>query len=328
VAYVGSYTGDGLAVADVDPDGRLTITSTVPVRDASWLVRSADGTVLYTTNESSAGAVTALRTSDLSVLGTMPTEGAEPTHISVHPGGRYLLAANYGSGSITVLPLDSDGGIGPVADLQQHATQEGTPHAHQVLADPSGDWVLAVDLGNESVYVYRLDLASGKLHQHAKAVLVPGSGPRHLLWHPDGRYAYLLCENSSQVIVCAWDADQGLLSIGEILATVPPTAVSPNHPGGGAVSSDGRFLYVANRGDNSVATFAIRGDGAGLVLRGTTPTGGDWPRDITLDPAEERLYVANQRSGTVTWLPRDPDSGALSPAAGSVPVPSVAVVMF
>jgi 6-phosphogluconolactonase (cycloisomerase 2 family) len=246
----------------------------------------------------------------------------------VHPSGRYLLAANYGSGSITVLPLDSDGGIGPVADLQQHSDQGGAPHAHQVLADPSGDWVLAVDLGNESVYVYRLDLETGTLRQHAKAVLVPGSGPRHLLWHPDGRYAYLLCENSSQVIVCAWDAGQGLLTIGEILATVPPEAVSPNHPSGGAVSGDGRFLYVANRGDNSVATFAIQGDGAELALRDTTPTGGDWPRDITLDPAETLLYVANQRSGTVTWLPRDPATGALSPAAGSVPVESVAVVMF
>jgi 6-phosphogluconolactonase len=328
VAYVGSYTAGGLAVADVDPAGRLTITSTVAVPDASWLVRSADGTVLYTTNESTAGAVTALHADDLTVINTVPTEGAEPTHISVHPSGQYLLVANYGSGSIAVLPLDSDGGIGPVADLQQHSSQGGTPHAHQVLSDPSGDWVLAVDLGNESVYVYRLDLATGKLHQHAKAELVPGSGPRHLLWHPDGHYAYLLCENSSQVIVCGWDAEQGLLSIGEVLSTVPPGAVSPNHPGGGAVSSDGRFLYVANRGDNSVATFAIGGDGAGLVLHNTTPTGGDWPRDITLDPAEALLYVANQRSGTVTWLPRDPGTGALSSSVGSLAATSVAVVMF
>lgn len=329
MAYVGSYSDDGLAVTDVDPaTGGLTITSTAPVPDASWLVRSPDGRFLYATNERSDGAVTAVNAATLAVINSETTEGAEPTHVSVHPDGRYLLVANYGSGSIAVLPLDSDGGIGPVADLQKHLGQNGQPHAHQVLTDPSGNWVLAVDLGNESVYVYRLDTDTGQLHQHKKVIMIDGTGPRHLVFHPDGTHAYLACENSSQAVVFGWDAEGGALRIGEIVDTVPPDAPTPNHPAEGLVSSDGRFLYVTNRGDNSVATFAIRQDGDALALLDTTPTGGIWPRHATLDPTERWLYVSNQRSGTVTRLPRDPDTGALSPSVGSTAVPDVAVVLF
>jgi 6-phosphogluconolactonase (cycloisomerase 2 family) len=329
VAYLGSYTDDGLAVADVDPaTGGLTITSTVPVPDASWLVRSPDGRFLYATNERSDGAVTALNAATLAVINREGTHGAEPTHVSVHPDGRYLLVANYGSGSVAVLPLDSDGGIGPIADLQKHIDQDGQPHAHQVLTDPSGDWVLAVDLGNESVYVYRLDTDTGQLRQHSKVIMENGTGPRHLVFHPDGAHAYLVCENLSQAVVFGWDAERGALSVGQIVDTVTSDAVTPNHPAEGVLSSDGRFLYVTNRGDNSVATFAVEQDGEALALLATSPTGGDWPRHAALDPTERWLYVSNQRSGTVTRLPRDPDTGALSPSAGSTDVPDVAVVLF
>jgi 6-phosphogluconolactonase len=293
------------------------------VPDASWLALSHDRRLLYATNEQDPiGSVTALDRAHSVVLNQQSTQGDTPTHLSVHPSGRYLLTANYGSGSVAVFPLAADGRIEPLSDLVQHAGAQ--PHAHQIITDPTGRWVLAVDLGNESVYVYQLE--AGKLRQHQQLVVATGTGPRHLVFHPGGQHAYLVCENKSQVIVCAWDALRGELSAGQIISTVEPGAVTPNFPGEGVVSPDGRSLYVTNRGDDSIAVFAVHG--ATLALVGTVKCGGDWPRHAVLDPTGRHLYVSNQRSGTVTWLPRDPGTGMLSPAAGHAAATAVAMVLF
>ncbi len=328
MAYVGSYTGEGgvgLATASVDPaTGTLAVGPTVPdVPDASWLACSPDGRYLYATNEQEPlGSVTALDRSGSVVLNRQSTEGSAPTHLSVHPSGRYLLTANYGSGSVAVLPLSPSGQLGPLTDLVRHNGSQ--PHAHQVDTDPSGRWVLAVDLGDDSVYVYRLDLDTGKLHLTDRVTVTTGSGPRHLVFDPAGSQAYLVCEYSSQVIVCGWDASGGKLTTGQVIGTVAPG--TENFPAEGVVAPDGRFLYVTNRGDNSIATFAVHGDR--LSLLGTTSCGGDWPRHATLDPTGRHLYVSNQRSGTVAWLPRDPASGLLSPVAGTASATAAAMVLF
>lgn len=328
MAYVGSYSsegGVGLAAASVDPaTGMLTVGPTVPdVPDASWLARS--GRYLYATNEQEpTGSVTALDLSGPTVLNRQSTEGGAPTHLSVHPSGRYLLAANYGSGSVAVLPLSPSGLLGPLTDLVRHKGSQ--PHAHQIITDPSGHWVLAVDLGDDAVYVYRLDLETGKLHLSDRVTVGAGSGPRHLVFHPSGGRAYLVCELSSQVIVCEWDPLGGKLVTGQVIGTVPPGGVTPNFPAEGVMAPDGRFLYVTNRGDNSIATFAVHEDRISLL--GTTPCGGDWPRHATLDPTGRWLYVSNQRSGTVTWLPRDPGSDLLSPVVGTMKATAVAMVLF
>jgi 6-phosphogluconolactonase (cycloisomerase 2 family) len=325
---VGSYTGEGgvgLATASVDPaTGTLTVGPAVPdVPDVSWLACSHDGRYLYATNEQEpTGSVTALDLSGPVVLNKQSTDGGAPTHLSVHPSGRYLLAANYGSGSVAVLPLLPSGRLGPLTDLVRHKGSQ--PHAHQIVTDPSGAWVLAVDLGDDSVYVYQLDLETGKLHLSGQTTVATGSGPRHLVFAPPGGRAYLVCEYSSQVIVCEWDASAGKLTTGQVIGTVSPGV--PNFPAEGVVAPDGRFLYVTNRGDNSIAAFAVHDDQ--LVLLGTTPCGGDWPRHATLDPTGRHLYVSNQRSGTVAWLPRDPASGLLSPVAGTATATAAAMVLF
>jgi 6-phosphogluconolactonase (cycloisomerase 2 family) len=297
-AFIGSYAAEGLAVLD-----DLTITAKLAVPNASWLAFSADRKYLYAVNEQPAGSVTTVDTETLAVLGQQPTGGDAPTHLSVH--GDHLLVANYGSGSVAVLPS---------TDLVTFP--EGS-HAHQVVTDPTGRWILAVDIAGNAIHVYELE---GKLLPRQR-ITVPG-GPRHLVFHPDGRHAYVVCEYKSQVVVCTWS--DGELTAGHAVPTVAPGVV--NYPGEGIVSPDGRFLYVTNRGENSIATFTVH-DGA-LTLRESTPTGGDWPRHATLDPTGRHLFVANQRSGTVTWLPRDPGTGALSTMAGSAPVPDVAMVVF
>jgi len=308
--YLGAFGGD-LRTGEVGDDGALTVTGTVAgVPDASFL--AFHDRFLYTTNEGQ-GRVTALDRTTNTVLNTASSGGAGPTHLSVHPDG-YLLTANYTAGSVAVHELNADGSIGEQTDLVQHEGTDRAPHAHQVL--PSGDWVLAVDLGADSVYVY--GLADGKLTQHQQLRLPEGAGPRHLAFHPTEPLVYILGELRPEITVATWD--DGTLTPGQVI----PTAQAGNFPAEIAVSADGRFVYASNRGDNTIAAFAVNGDQ--LTELGTTPTGGDWPRHLTLSPDEKRIYVSNQNSGTVTWLPRDPATGTLGPMEGSTPVPSVGIV--
>lgn len=337
VTFLGSYTdngGAGLQMASTDVStGAVTPGATLPnMPDPSWLVYSANREILYTTNELPAGTVTALKVDGANppkILNKQATEGGSPAHASVHPSGKYLMVANYDSGTVAILPIKTDGSLSPLTDLVKHTGGAGgDPHAHQILADPSGRWVVSVDLGTDSIYVYTLDLSTGKLALHDQVVLAKGDGPRHLVFHPNGTRGFLVTENSSQVIAFAWDASAGTLTPGQIVGTTEPGAVTPNHPGEIALSKDATFLYVSNRGDNSIATFSVSADGATVKLLNTTSCGGDWPRHFALDPTERWIVVANQNSGTLTWLPRDPSTGLPGKVAGSVAATAVAMVLF
>ncbi|MEU0511350.1 lactonase family protein [Amycolatopsis sp. NPDC006125] len=318
VAFVGSYAA-GLDVA-LAGDAGLRRGFTVPgVPAASWFALSADKKVLYATNETEDGTVTAVDVRDPlkpAVLGSRSTLGAGPTHLSV--AGRHLLTANYTSGSLVVHPIRRDGTLGEATDLVPH--EGAQPHAHQVLPDPSGRWVLAVDLGTNSVYVYRLD--AGKLVAHQQVSLPAGTGPRHLAFHPGGRALYVACELDPAVVPGTWDPVRGEVRLGD---AVPAGVRDQDYPGEIAVSPDGRFVYVSVRGANTIA--ALR-TGRALTPVQAAPTGGNWPRHFTFDTSARRLYVSNQRSGTVTWLPRDPATGRLGAAEGELSAPEVATVLF
>lgn len=329
--YIGSYStwgeppGRGLDVAAVDPrTGALTVTGTVPgVPDASFLAFSPDRQTLYATNESIDGTVTALDIRDPrhpALLNRAPA-GAAPTHLSVHPSGRYLLTANYGDGTVAVHSLLPGGALGEPTDLVRHDGTE--PHAHHVVTDPSERWVLATDLGTDSVLVYRLTL-DGKLALHQQFRLPPGAGPRHLAFHPHGRHAYLLGEHRSEITVATWEPATGTLSATSV---VPTSSTHPNAPAELAVTRDGHHLYAANRGENTIAHFTIHDTGARLTHVTSTPT-GDWPRHFTLSPDEHTLHVANQRANTVTQHSRDSRTGRLSPAVAAIPVDNVAMTAF
>jgi 6-phosphogluconolactonase len=336
--YIGSFStwgeppGRGLDVGLADPrTGRLAITGTVPnVPDAAWFAVSRDRRFLYCTNELVPdGTVTSLdiaEPQDPVVLNRQPTRGAGPTHVSVHPSGRFLLTANYTTGSVVVHRLDRDGRVGESTDLVQHKGTDREPHAHQIVTDPSGRWVVAVDLGADSVFVYRLHLATGTLNLRQQLRLPAGAGPRHLAFHPSGRHAYILGELRSEITVAAWDAVAGRLTPGQVIPTTSSTGT--NFPAEIAVSRDGRFVYASNRGENTIAAFTVHDFGRRLVSAGSTPCGGDWPRHFTLSPDERWVYVSNQRSNTVNWLPRDPRTGRIGPSMGSVPVNNVGIVLF
>ncbi|KOV64724.1 lactonase family protein [Streptomyces sp. MMG1121] len=325
--HVGTYTsvdggGTGIGLASYDPaTGRISGSGTLTgVPDPSYLAVHPDGRTLYAVDERDDGAVTAVRLADRRILGTRSTGGAGPCHLSVHPSGRWLLSANYGSGSVAVHPLDASGAPGERTDLVTHTTpapgpgQQG-PHAHQFITSPDGGHVLAVDLGTDTVYTYRLDGAKGTLTEVAQAHTRPGAGPRHLTFHPGGRYAYLANEVDDTAAVCAYDPDSGRLTIGAPQPT-GSDAGTTNYPAQFRVTANGRYAFLANRGHNSLARYAVEAAGSRLRLLGTVPVGGDFPRQIALSPDGGLLFAANQRSGTVTVFHVDSSTGELAPAGG------------
>lgn len=350
-AYIGSFTsagGRGITTASLDvASGSLTElhhTETL-VPDPSYLTLAegpggpgSPGGHLYAVSERDPGGAAAFSLADRGrpePLGEpTPVKGSGPTHLTIAAG--HLITANYGSGSISALPVRADGTLGSRASVHQHTgsgpetqRQEG-PHAHAVVPDPSGRWLLAVDLGTDSVWIYDLRDAcpEGEPLPYAEASLRPGSGPRHLVFSPGGAHAYVVNELDSSVTVCSWDAGTGTLeAIGQI-ATVPGSAAPErNYPSELVVSQDGRFAWAVNRGHDSISVFAVDASGAFMELTGTVPCGGHWPRDLALHPSGRWLYAANERSGDVTWFGIDQATGTPH-RAGSIAAPAASCVVF
>ncbi|MGA5797470.1 beta-propeller fold lactonase family protein [Streptomyces cellulosae] len=324
--YLGTYTsadggGKGIGTATYDPvTGRISGEGAIGgVGDPSFLAVHPDGRTLYAVNEREDGAVTAVRLSDRKVLGSSATGGSSPCHLSVHPRGRFLLSADYGSGTVAVHRIEESGVLGGRTALVTHSEpapgpgQQG-PHAHQFVTAPDGEHVLAVDLGTDTVYTYRLDEKDGTLTEVSRAAARAGAGPRQLTFHPGGRYAYLANELDDTVTVCAYEPTSGRLTIGEPQPTGSEPEAGTNYPAQLVVTGDGRWAYLANRGHNSVARYAVEEDGARLRLLGTVPVGGDFPRHIALSPDGGLLFTANQRSGDVSVFRVNADSGELRPA--------------
>jgi 6-phosphogluconolactonase (cycloisomerase 2 family) len=319
--FLGTYTsaeggGTGVGVAEYDArSGRITGRGTIDgVADPSYLAVHPDGRTLYAVNERAEGGVTAVRLSDRKVLSTRSSGGEAPCHLSVHPGGRWLFSANYGTGSVAVHPVEPSGALGERTDLVVHSSpapgpgQQG-PHAHQVVTSPDGGHVLAVDLGTDTVYTYRLDERRGTLSEVSRARTRPGAGPRHLTFHPGGRHAYLANEVDDTVVVCAYDPDSGRLTPGAPQST--GTGSGTNYPAQLVVTPNGAYAYLANRGHDSLTRYAVEAGGARLRLVDTVPVGGEFPRQIALSPDGGLLFAALQRSSEVSVFRVGPDSGAL-----------------
>ncbi|MGW6653120.1 lactonase family protein [Streptomyces rubiginosohelvolus] len=336
---LGTYTSDagggtGIGTAAYDTaTGAITPGPVITgVDNPSYLALHPSGSTVYAVAEQEAGAVTAVgRATDgaYEVLGSRSTGGSGTTHLSVHPSGRWLLSANYGSGSVAVHPIAGDGSLGERTDLVTHSSPppgpgQGGPHAHQIVTDPDGGHVLAVDLGTDTVYTYALDESPGTLTEVSRAALAPGSGPRHLAFHPGGRFAYLACELDNTLVVCAYDPATGALTPGRGQST--GTGSGTSYPAQPVVTGDGAYVYLANRGPNSLTRYAVENDGAALRLLDTVPVGGDWPRQLALSPDSTLLFAANQRSSTVTVFGVGPD-GSLTAVGDPFPSPVAVCVL-
>lgn len=323
----------------------------------SCLVFSPDGSRLYSANETDRvgeeghGTVSAFAvdpaTGQLRHLNTVPSGGAGPTYVSLHPAGRHLLVANYFGGSVAVLPLLEDGRLGPATDVRVDEGEIGPAratnappgsfafsghdrtHAHQIEPDPTGRHVLHVDLGLDRIFVWKFDPAAGRLapNDPPSVSLPPGDGPRHLAFHPDGRWVYSIQEEGSTLVRFDYDPAAGRLTERQTISTLPPGYAGSNFCSGVRVSRDGRFLYAGNRLHDSIGIFAV-GAGGELSYVGEEWTRGNYPRSFTFDPSGRFLCVCNQRADHVTVFRVDPDSGALRFTGHYVPVGNPSLVVF
>ncbi|MET8681873.1 lactonase family protein [Streptomyces sp. NPDC004647] len=339
-AYIGSFTsagGDGITTAAVDPgSGALTALHTTDVvADPSFLALAPGASMLYAVSETENGAVAALSLAgdpDRPVVASEAVPvGDGPTHLTLTDG--HLVTANYGSGSVTSIPVGTDGTLARTGHVLRHEgggpdpeRQQG-PHAHAVLPDPSGRWLLSVDLGTDSVRVCPLDPVYGASSVHRELRLRPGSGPRHLAFHPRGDRAYVINELEPTVTTCGWDAVAGKLEpLGET-SVLAEGAGGRTYPSEVVIAPDGRFAWTANRGHDSITVLALDASGDRLRLVGNVPCGGRWPRHLALGPSGRHLYAANERSGDVTWFDVDESTG-FPHRAGALSVPAVSCVVF
>jgi 6-phosphogluconolactonase len=318
--FFGAYTtwsggAKGIGIGTYDTEsGQLRTTGVISgVVNPSFVIESRDGRFLYAVNENTKGEVTAINAATLKVINKVATGGADPCHLSIDPSGKFLITADYSSGSLSVFHVNPDGSIGARTQKVQHTgkgkdpeRQEG-PHAHHIVFDPAGRYAAAVDLGVDRVFVY--SLAGGQLTKVSEAKLADGAGPRHIAFHPNGRTAYVANELDSTIVSCAYA--NGRLTPGQVLKTAP-SGGPRNYPAEVLVSGDGKHVYLSNRGHDSVAHFAV--DGAGLTMVGTTAVGGKYPRHIVLDPSGSFLFAANQNSNNVTSFAVDKATGKLTPS--------------
>ncbi|WP_216726441.1 lactonase family protein [Hymenobacter siberiensis] len=304
----------------------------------TYLTLSANHRFLYAVSETQTfrgapgGGVSAFavapRTGDLTLLNQQPSNGAAPCYISLDHTGHTALVANYVSGNVSALPVAADGQLGaPTTD--QHTgsgphKNQTSPHAHCLLPDPANTFAFAVNLGTDRVYGYRLDPARAQLTRAAEPAFVakPGAGPRHLVFHPDGKHAYLINELNSTVTALAYDAAAGRFRELQTLSALPAGYTGENSCADIHVSRNGLFLYASNRGHNSIAVFAIDTSNGTLVPIQDVDTQGKTPRNFTLDPSGRLLLVANQNSNNIFSYHVDPQSGLLTPTGQSTEVPS------
>ncbi len=347
LVYIGTYTeppqgqAEGVYVCRLDPvSGALTIQQTAPgVANPSYLALVPDGRRLYAVCEVDDGQVTAFScdtaTGHLSLLNHQSSHGAAPCHVSVSQG--HVLVANYGSGSVAALPIQTDGSLGVATSVIQHdgssahPRQEG-PHAHMILSDPAGQRVLAVDLGLDRIFAYRLDTASGQLTANDPASAYespqPGAGPRQIAFGPDGSHAFVLNELDSTLTMCAYEPERGVLRPLETVSTLPEGFVGENTCAHVAVAPSGRFVYASNRGHDSIVIFAHDATNGRLTVVGHEPTGGKTPRAFALDATGAWLLAANQDSDSILSFSVDESTGMLKPSGAVAEIPAPVCVVF
>jgi len=349
--YVGTYTlppgkAEGIYIYRMNLEsGELTRLNSVATVNPSYLVLDGSKRHLYAVNEvadlggASAGGVSAFAingpTGGLQFLNQQSSLGADPCYVTIDASGKFVLVANYTGGNLSVLPIKHDGSLGPATDHIQHEgssvheNQKG-PHAHCIILDSANRHALAADLGVDKVMIYRFDRAMGKLKpaNPQSASLKPGAGPRHLAFHPSGKYLYVINEIDSTISAFSYNGTNGALTPLQTVSTLPKDFSGKNDCADVHVSPSGRFLYGSNRGHDSIVVFAIDNRTGTLTYVENVPTQGKTPRNFTLDPTGKFLLAANQNSDTVVTFRIDPASGRLKPTGQVTQIPTPVCLKF
>ncbi len=342
-AYVGTYTqgeSEGIYTFEFDArDGSVSeVSLAAKSKNPSFVALHPSGKFLYAVAETDefdgSGALASYRiapaTGKLTLLNTVSSHGAGPCHLVVDAAGRFVLAANYGGGSVCSTAIEPDGRLGEAASVVQHEgssvnpQRQSEPHAHSINLDQANRFAVAADLGIDKVLVYRFDAETGRLTANDPPAtnIEPGSGPRHFAFHPSGRFAYVINELALTVTVFAYDAEAGTLTPRQTISTVPDgpqpgysTAEIVAHP-------SGKFVYGSNRGHHSIAMFQVDAEDGRLRFLGTESTRGETPRNFAVDPTGRYLFAENQGTDTIVVFRINADTGRLSETGTVIPVPS------
>jgi 6-phosphogluconolactonase len=354
--FVGTYTekeSKGIYAYRFDPaSAELTpLGLAAETTNPSFLAIDPSHHFLYAVNEvpkykdASSGVVSAFaidsqkgdrQTGELQLLNAVASRGADPCYITFDKTGKYALVANYTGGSVAVFPVQADGHVGEASAFVQHAgssvnreRQEG-PHAHWIETTPDNRFAIAVDLGLDELLVYRFDARNGSLtpNNPPYAKLDPGAGPRHLAFHPNGKFAYVVNELQSSITVFAYDASHGELNKLKTVSTLPKNFSGSNDTAEIQVHRSGKFLFASNRGHDTIALFSIDSKTGALTLVDHFPTQGKTPRNFEIDPTGKFLFVANQETNNIAVFQIDPNNGRLTATKQTVDVPSPVCLKF
>ena len=369
-AYVGSYSlpqgpdgsigrGQGIYLFEMNPATGALVQRELFRRDTnpSFMAFDSSRKHLYSVNwianyeGANSGSVSAYEidraSGHLTLLNTVSSEGANPTHLSLHPSGKFVLVASYFGGTVAVLPIRENGELGPATDAvhdqgtvgPEHAASappgsfaisgHDNPHAHMIQSDPAGRFVFAADLGLDRIFVWKFDPERGKLipNDPASVALSSGDGPRHFAFHPNGRWFYSLQEEGSTVVAYDYDSTKGTLTAKQTVSSLPEGFAGSNFPAEVMVSPDGKFLYASNRLHDGIAWFSISATGT-LAFRGEEWTRGNHPRAFNFDPTGNFFYVCNQFADAITTFRVDRKTGALTFTGQYTPVGSPASIIF
>ncbi|HYP16636.1 MAG TPA: lactonase family protein [Opitutus sp.] len=337
--YFGSHSsgpGVGFSLARFDSDtGVLTRPEfLLEAKEPAFFVVHPDGRHLYACNSGAPGGLSAYTiepgTGKLTLINRVLTGGGDASYVSLDQTGRYAFVANYNGGNIAAFSLRADGGIGDWTAFVQHRgrsvhpERQTRPYAHAIVIDATNRWVLVPDLGVDKLFVYRFDAATGSLtpHNPPAADIAPGSGPRHVRFHPNGRWVYLINELASTITVFDWNAADGALTERQTTSTLPAEFKGHSTCAEIEIHPNGRFVYGSNRGHDSLAVFAIDEASGHLTALEHVPSGGQTPRNFAFDPTSRWIVCTNQNSNNAVVFRVDATTGRLTRTGEPVPVPA------
>jgi 6-phosphogluconolactonase len=341
----GSGPGQGIFAARFDPhSGRLMpIGLAAEVDRPTWIVPHPKLPILYSVSEvgndgRSEGGVFVLRadrgTGLLRVIGKVNSGGGGATHLSLDLPSRTILVANYGTGQVAALPVLGDATVAPPASVQSDqgsgpSPRQKGPHAHGVVLDPSRRFALVADLGADRIFIYRYARATHRLTPFASETVPAGSGPRHLAFHPGGRFLFLVNELAAEIRSYRWDAQRGRLRLVQATpTTLDPAKADRNKGAEVRASSDGRFVYMSNRGEDSLVAYAVDQRSGALREVQRIAAGGQTPWSFAIHPGGRWLLVTNQASNAVNLFQRDPATGRLTATAETLTITRPVSVAF
>lgn len=342
IGYVGTYTkenSEGIYKFTLDTEAKKisNVTLAAKLNNPTYVTINRNNEYLYSVvKEGESGGVAAYsinsKTGELTEENRQVVEGASPCHVSVDSRNHTVVTANYHKGTIESFEVNEDGTINPATSIMAHEgsgpnkERQEKPHAHYAGYTPDEKYVVGVDLGIDKIITY--EIKDSVLTEVNRLSVNPGSGPRHITFHPNGKYAYVMTELSSEVIVLTYNPAEGSFTELQYISTIPKAFDENNQGSAIHISSDGRFVYAGNRGHNSIAVFSVDENSGKLTFVAHTSTEGNWPRDFVLDSTEKFLVATNEKSHNLVLFSRSESTGELTLLQSDVAVPEPVCVKF